>query len=225
METRSTTTVLHNTFEDKFTGGFGQYDSVNRRLEVLLAANAETYREKTMYRSHRERLEAEMMRTPLTSEQAFAYLGLLLGTFPPMTILLGILSSMGSTARNNPILIALFIGVNALSAFIGFQAGKVIAGMARSLESRSWTYMLLTSPLLGVFWGLMAGAGGGLVVFGIGAFLGAALGAAVGAVTLPAFMILHRTMKRGDLIDLKHFLPIAFGITYIVCALILRIFT
>jgi hypothetical protein len=55
----------------------------------------------------------------------------------------------------------------------------------------------------------------------IGAFFGAFLGAAVGSVALPTFTIFHRLLKKGDKLDSQHFLPLAFGVTLIICAFIL----
>lgn len=162
-----------------------------------------------------------MMRTPLSLEKAFAYFGLLLGVFPPLTILVSMALNMGSGRKGTALVIILFTCVNALSAVTGYHTGKLIGRIVRNLESRSWTFMLPMSVLVGLFWGIMAGGAGGAIVFGIGAFFGAFLGAAVGAIALPTFLVFHRLLKRGEMIDLRHFLPLSFGITYSICALIL----
>jgi hypothetical protein len=104
---------------------------------------------------------------------------------------------------------------------VGFFSGRVIGRIAFELEKSSWSYMLSALPFIGMLWGILAGGAGGVIIFVVGAFFGAALGAAVGSVALPAFTVFHRLLKRGDELDRKHFLPIAFGITFIISAFIL----
>ena len=65
--------------------------------------------------------------------------------------------------------------------------------------------MILALPFLGLLWGIVSGGAGGIIVFIIGAFFGALLGGIVGSVALPAFTILHRSLKKGEMIELKHF--------------------
>jgi hypothetical protein len=81
--------------------------------------------------------------------------------------------------------------------------------------------MVFALPFRGVLWGIITGGAGGIIVFFIGAFFGALLGSMVGSVALPAFTVFHRLLKKGDLMDARHFLPIGFGVTFIICALIL----
>jgi hypothetical protein len=76
-------------------------------------------------------------------------------------------------------------------------------------------------PFLGWFWGMIAGGSGGIVILIVGAFFGAVIGGLVGLFALPVFTIFHRLLKKGELIDRRHFLPLAFGITFIVCGFIL----
>ena len=81
--------------------------------------------------------------------------------------------------------------------------------------------MLLTMPFIGFLWGASAGAAGGVVIFIFGALFGAVLGGIVGAAALPVFATLHRWLKKGEFIELKHFLPLAFGIVLTICGFIL----
>jgi hypothetical protein len=67
----------------------------------------------------------------------------------------------------------------------------------------------------------MSGAIGGLFLFIIGAFFAAIAGGIVGSFALPLFIALRAPVRRGDLTELKHFLPIALGITLSLCAFIL----
>ncbi|NNE98413.1 MAG: hypothetical protein HKN25_05255, partial [Pyrinomonadaceae bacterium] len=70
-------------------------------------------------------------------------------------------------------------------------------------------------------WGVLSGGAGGLFIFLIGAVFGAMIGGMVGSVGLSAFAILHRILKRGDLMSRDLFYPLAFGVTFAICALIL----
>jgi len=85
----------------------------------------------------------------------------------------------------------------------------------------SWSYMLFSLPFVGMLWGILAGGAGGIIIFVIGAIFGAALGGAVGMAALPALAVFHRLLKKGDQLDRKHFLPIAFGIIFTISAFIL----
>jgi hypothetical protein len=72
-----------------------------------------------------------------------------------------------------------------------------------------------------ILWGIIAGGSGGLIIFLVGAFFGAFVGGTVGAVALPAFAVFHRVLKRGDVMEYKHFLPLALGVTLTICSFIL----
>ena len=81
--------------------------------------------------------------------------------------------------------------------------------------------MLPALALIGLLWGAVSGAAGGVIVFFFGAFFGAVLGGIVGSVALPLFTVFHRWLKKGESIELKHFLPVAFGVTFVICGFIL----
>jgi hypothetical protein len=187
----------------------------------LLELNREIADERSLYRSERERLEAGMMLKPLNSEKAFAHYGLMLGTLPPAAIFFRYLVEVGQRNGVEPWVIMLMTASLLLSAVVGRFSGQVIGSAVRSLEKRSWSSMMLVMPFLGFFWGIIAGGAGGFAIFIIGAFFGAILGGVVGALALPAFVILHRALKRGDMIDQRHFLPLAFGVTLTICSFIL----
>ena len=183
--------------------------------------NREIADERSLYGSERERLEAGMMRNPLSTEKAFAHYGLLLGVFPPAAIFIRYLIEVSPRNKVELWVIAMMSVSILLSAFVGHFSGKVIGSAVRSLEKRSWSAMILTMPFVGFLWGIFAGGAGGFAIFVIGAFFGAILGGVVGALALPAFVILHRLIKRGDVIDQRHFLPLAFGVTLTICSFIL----
>jgi MFS family permease len=161
------------------------------------------------------------MKNPLSSEKTFAYFGLMLGTFPPLAFFLKFITDTGSFPREEYWLIGVFLIVNLISAVVGFFSGKYIGRTVREMEKLSWTKMILTAPFVGLVWGIIAGGAGGAIIFLIGAIFGAMLGGIVGAAALPAFVGLHRLMKKGDLIEQKHFFPMSFGITFTICSFIL----
>ena len=220
METARTQTAVRRNDFIPFADG-GENDQLTlTRLDTLLALNAESVREKTSFRSDAERTEAFLMANPLNDRQVFAYFGLLLGMFPPAAIFTRIFVSEGGLRGDDFWMIGVLAIVNLISALVGYFSGKFIGKIVGGLEKSSWTKMLLVLPFVGVLWGLIAGGAGGIIVLVIGALFGAAFGAAVGSVALPAFAIFHRLLKKGDVIDRKHFLPLAFGITLIICAFI-----
>jgi hypothetical protein len=169
-----------------------------------------------LYRTHLEEVEAALIKNPLTVKKAFAYFGLMLGTFPPASIFLKIVQN-----NAEPGLVALFFFVNFICAVVGYFSGKLVGKMVLDMEHYSWNTMLLTLPFIGGFWGIITGGAGGLLIFIIGAFFGAAIAAAVGSIAVPAMAIFHRLLKRGELIERNQFIPIAFGITFIISAFIL----
>lgn len=192
-----------------------------KSLRDLTALNVETDRRRALFRSEREEFEAQTMSSPLSLEQAFSRFGLLLGGFAPAAIFARIFIDMRTFQTDEFWIIAVAALVNLMSAVAGFYSGRYIGKIVADLERVSWTRMILTLPFIGIFWGVLAGGAGGAVVLFFGALLGASIGAAVGSVALTFFTIFHRLLKRGESIEGKHFLPLAFGTTFIISALIL----
>lgn len=157
------------------------------------------------------------MSNPLSLEKTFSYFGLLLGVFPPAAMFL----RFAVDARLDGWVFGVMLIINLISAVVGFFSGKVVAKAVRSAEKLGWLSMILVVPFLGLLWGAVSGAAGGVVVFIFGAFFGAILGGMVGSAALPVFTIIHRLLKKGESIELKHFLPVAFGITFVICGFIL----
>jgi hypothetical protein len=194
-----------------------------QRLNTLLAVNAEIAREKSIVRSERERLEIELMKNPLSTEKAMSYFGAMLGLFPPFALFSRFVTELlGNANRSDDFwIIPLLLFVNLVCTVTGYFSGKLVGKIVAELEKTSWTGMLLALPFIGILWGIITGATGGIFIFVIGAFFGAMVAAAVGAVALPAFTVLHRLLKKGDSIEEKHFFPIALGITCVITAFIL----
>lgn len=191
------------------------------RLDQLLALNSEYARLEEVFRSDKEKFEAELIANPYTNEKAFSYFGLMLGAFPPAAFFAQLLIDSGGMRSEEAWFLVLFFLVNITSATVGFFSGRLIGKIVTELENLSWHWMLLALPFLGLLWGIISGGAGGFFLFGIGAIFGAMLGGLVGSIALPAFGIFHRIFKRGDVIDRKIFFPLAFGVTFIISAFIL----
>ena len=161
------------------------------------------------------------MDDPLSVEKTFAYFGLLLGVFPPLAMFIKFFSEKGIFRGEDVWIIGVVAIINLISAIVGYFSGKLVGKIAFELEKTSWTKMLLILPFIGIFWGILAGGAGGVIVFVVGAVFGAILGAMVGAVALPVFTLFHRLLKKDDQLDRQHFLPVAFGIALIISAFIL----
>lgn len=191
------------------------------RLNQLLAANGEIAKRRAIFRSDREEFEAAAMKRPLTAEKAFAYLGLTLGSLGPFSIILSFLLQMNQFEPGQALFVGLALLATAVTAAVGYGTGKTIGRMIMSLRSRSWPTFIALSALLGVAWGGISGGLGGIFLFVIGGFFGAIIGAMAGGLVLPIFAVAHRLLANGDLIETKHFLPVAFGSVLTLCAFIL----
>jgi hypothetical protein len=225
MERQRTQTATRQADFCSYNQPFNDSDSqlVQQRLNTLLAANAEIEREKVMFRTDRERLEAELMKSPLATEKALAYFGAMLGLFPPFALFSRFVfeNFKRPSASDDFWIIPLLLFVNFVCMIVGYFSGKLVGKIVVELEKSSWTAMILAMPFIGILWGIITGAAGGIFIFVIGAFFGAFFAAAVGSVALPAFAVFHRWLKKGDSIEEKHFFPIALGISCIITALIL----
>lgn len=222
MEHRPTQTTAYQPRFDSLAGfDDGGGELTQKRLDWLLAANAETLREKSSFSSEREKTEAEMLENPLSVKQTYAYFGLLLGTFPPAAMFIRFFSDTPNFRREDVWMLGVVAVINLIAAIVGYFSGRLAGRVVGELEKLSWTKMLLILPFVGASWGILAGGAGGVIVFIVGAIFGAFLGATVGAAALPAFTVFHRLLKKGDLIDRRQFFPLAFGITFIICAFVL----
>jgi hypothetical protein len=219
MELRQT--AAYPNHADTYSRTFDDAWTVEDRLNLLLEINREAAAENAKYRDDLERREAEMMSRPVTMENAFAYFGLMLGALPPAAIFLRFLMAKGLPHADEMWIVGLLLITNLTAAAVGYFTGKRVAKTLGYLYSLPLSRSLIVIPFVGMVWGMIAGAAGGVFLFVIGAFFGAAIGGTVGAVALPAFVILHKLLKRGHVIDMRHFLPISLGLTLVICAFFL----
>lgn len=194
-----------------------------KRLDVLLAANAAIARHKKLYPTRQTEIEVLTMRHPLDMPRAFSYLGLMLGLFPPATLFGAFLTGLGSTNQSGGFAFLLLMWVTFVTSAVGYFLGRIVGGELAKFEGRSFNFLLLATVIAGFLWGAASGAVGGVFIFIFGLFFGAAIGGVVGAIALPVFYLFRSLVKSGKMIELRHFLPIAFGTTFSICALILHL--
>lgn len=200
----------HNEYSDLSEG------LARQRLEILLRENSEIALEKSIYRSGHERYEASLIKNPVTTEQAYAQLGLFIGTLLPAAIF----TKMFWRTPAEWFLIMPIIA-NFFSAIAGYYSGKLIGRIVKNLEKGSWSKMLLILPFVGILWAIMAGGAGGFAFFGICAIFGAIIASFFAVPAILAFTIFHRLLKKGDILEKSQFLPLAFGVTFVLTAFIL----
>lgn len=215
MENRQYTTITESYAAPDTAFEFDR--AAEKRLEPLLAENSRIARENRLYPTRRDFLEAQLLKKPLGVEQAFGYFGLILGIFPPAAIFYKIFKH----GTDEPFFLIFLLLMNALCAIAGYFSGKLVSRISFETEFKPWNRMLSLLPLIGVLWGIVAGAAGGVLFFVVGAFFGAIAAAMVGAVALPVFAIFHRLLKRGEFIERNQFLPVACGIALAISAFIL----
>lgn len=146
------------------------------------------------------------------------YFGFAIGTVPTAAILLR-LFVMDSSPK--PVVILLAVLATAVTGLVGYlTAGFTSAALDRVL-STSFLRSLLLVPIIGLAWGIISGAAGGLFLFVLGALVGGVIGGMVAGTGLPLFVgLFNLTAEEGE-ISVKRFLPIAAGISGSAAALFL----
>ena len=201
-----------------YTGGSDRF--VERRLERLLELNAAIASEKELYKNSAERRRVQLMTYPIESRNAFGYFGFMIGSMPLLAAALRILSNSPNADPSFFAFILSFLGL--LTGLSGLGLGRrYVPRVLRSIENFAIPNRIALWVLVGIVWGGVSGAAGGVLVFLVGSIVGAVIGGMVGAITVPIMIFLYTCVRAGDLIDAKHFLPIALGITLSVCALVL----
>lgn len=162
------------------------------------------------------------MRTPLTAQQAYGYLGLFLGAFPPAAYFTRM--GYGFGPGENVLTVGLFIFMNAVCALVGWKMGKVFGGHVQKAERASWNNMILGVSLLALCWAIVTGFAGGAIFFIIGGVFGAVFATPVALAGFIMFAIVHRLLERGSLVEKAQALPLAFGISLTIAAFILGVY-
>ncbi len=174
-----------------------------------------------MYRSERERLDAYLMTCPIDSRKAFAYFGLMIGSLPPFALVLRIIGETMPADRIPLMFLILLTAAGVVTGVAGYASARFIPSALDRVSNFRLPNRIALVTLIGFAWGSVSGAVGGLFLFIVGALFAGIAGGGIGAMTLPILVLFHSALRRGDFIEIKHFLPIAFGITLTLCALIL----
>ena len=198
----------------------GSDESVEQNLHILREANTKIAQRKSFYPTRDSEIAANSLSLKLDFKRTYSYLGAMLGVFPPASFFALFITASNPT-NVEVWIIALLTGVNTVTAVVGYFFGKVVGNLLYDRDNRSLAFYILFLPFLGFLWGVIAGAVGGVFLFIVGAFFGAIIGGTVGMIALPAFYAMHRLLKHGEYLEMKYFLPVATGIVYSICAVIL----
>ena len=188
-------------------------------LKGELALRGEPLRRR-LARREREAVEAMRLSQPLSNAEAFAWFGTFLGLFPPAAIFARALERGVKTESDFMVLLFCLV-MNAVCCHVGRAMGRHLGGKLGDPRDRAWGMTLLTAILFALVWGVVTGAAGGAPVIGIGAIFGVVCALPVALVGFPAFMLLHRLLSRGGMIEERHLWPLAFGVPCVIAATIM----
>jgi len=185
---------------------------------------AELARERAAPRAARLDREAALalsMQSPRTGAQAYAALGLLLGLLPPAAMFARFLSSLKFERKEDFAALAFCVVMSVICCVVGRAMGSWLGRRAGDPRLRAWYELPPVTLLCGLVWGVITGAAGGLIVFGIGAVPGVMLAVPVALAGFTLFAPLHRLLSRGGMIEARHLRPLALGVAGVIAALIL----
>ncbi|MBA3322979.1 MAG: hypothetical protein H0T45_16260 [Pyrinomonadaceae bacterium] len=197
---------------------------INARLYWLTNALAESERRERLFRNPREEEQMCLMSRPLSTPQAFARLGLLLGLLPPAAIFFRLFlypSGLKPFGGGDSWWFPFCLFMNVICCIVGRAMGAKFGKAIEQIEPTSWSVLLLLAAAIGSAWGALTGGAGGALFFGVGAIFGMLCAAPVGTLAFIFFTPLHRLLARGGMIDARHFWPLACGVTMTITALIL----
>lgn len=213
-DTSGTQSICHAAFAD--------YD-IEARVSWLKAELAECGEREKRSLARREKEDAEVMRMrePVENAEAFAWFGTFLGLFPPAALFSHVFGRGLKFDSDQLGLLLLCLFMNFICCLVGRAMGRNLGDRLGNQRERAWAMTLLSAFLLGLVWALITGAAGGAIVIGIGAVFGALFAVPVALVGFPAFMLLHRLLSRGGMIEERHLWPLAFGVPVVIAAAIL----
>ena len=163
------------------------------------------------------------MTNPIDSGKAFSYFGLMMGAMPPMAFAIRSIANGSAAEPIEVLFLILIILAGIVAGAVGYISGKLIPAAMTAFRDFRGPNRTAMYGLIGFAWGATAGAAGGIMLFVFGAIFAGIVGGIVGAICVPIFATLHDILRRGDLIEIKHFLPIGFALTLSLCAFILSL--
>ena len=198
------------------------------RLKAQLLSEDEFIR---IQRDARVEAQKNLMLSPVSTPEAFALFGTLLGLLPPAAIFYrlfgyGIFRTAWGTrpASDDSLgLFALCLAMNAVCCLVGRVLGRQVGRLAEELEKRSWGWTFVVPTLMGIVWGVGTGAAGGGVFFIVGALAGVFFAAPTGALAFAVFTPFHRMLACGGMIDVRHLAALLFGVVGSMVSLIITL--
>jgi hypothetical protein len=201
--------------------GLDDLEGSDERLAYLLQTNGFARQRDHRFGSTRDFDRFELMEHPLSQTRAFALFGLTLGAFGPFSIGFNWILSSGAPNSDELIFPILFLLANITTAVVGYfhRYGGRQEGRCHPQISGPFgdSLTLFDRTDLGRRFRLRGRA----VPPSHRVCGGAVIGAAFGGIATVIFGILHRYLQVAGSIELRHFLPLAFGTTFILCAFIL----
>lgn len=195
--------------------------NVHARLSWLKAELAREESSRSTARVEREAALALAMERARTPAQAYASFGALLGLLPPAAMFARFLTSFDSRNDQGLTLFGFCLVMNLICWGVGRAMGSWAGGKVGDPRGRACYELLPVAAFLGCLWGVVTGAAGGVIVFGIGAVAGAMLAVPVGLAGFLVFAPLHRLLSHGGMIEARHLRPLALGVAGAIAALIL----
>lgn len=215
-DTSGTHSVCHTTAPDndialRIAWLKGEVARVENRAEVL--------------REEKEWERATLMRSPVNTEDAYAWFGTFLGLFPPFAMFAASLKLRGldEFGSGAAFWIFLLMAMNAVCCLVGRKFGRVLGRALGDPRAHGWFWHVVVSVLLGAAWAAVTGAAGGALGFGIGAIFGIVCAMPVALTNFPVFAVLHRIQTHGGMIEERDLWPIAMGIPLATAALIMSL--
>lgn len=195
-------------------------NNLDGRLSWLKGEIARDERRGMSFRAAQDEPALAPLGIALSTEAAYAWFGTFLGLFPPFAIFCRILTNglRGDAALGWGLL---FLGMNAVCCLVGRKTGAYFGRKVGDPRAWSWFVLIFCSMLMGTAWGVVTGAAGGAVGFGFGAFPGVICAVPIALAAFPVFATLHRAVSRDGMIEERQLWPLAFGIPFIIAALIL----
>jgi hypothetical protein len=192
----------------------------DRGLRWLLAANEAEAQRIRMFRGAHDEEQVLLMRSPISTSQAYAIFGTLLGAIPSAAIFYRLFGYGFAAASPSFLLLVLCLAMNAACCAVGgYAANKIGQHIEKTDFDFGWR--LLTRVLgMGTLWGVATGGAGGVLFFLIGAPLGMIFAVPVACAAFFLFVPLHHVFSCAGMIDRRHCWPLASGITMVLAAFI-----
>jgi len=217
-DTSGTHSVCHATIPD---------NDISLRIAWLKGEVVRAEDRAGLLRAEAEWERAASMRSPVTTEEAYAWFGTFLGLFPPFAMFASWvganMNGPGNFGNGAIFWLLLLTAMNAVCCFVGRKFGRVLGRSLGDPRAHGWLRHVVVSLLLGVAWAGVTGGAGGALGFGIGAIFGVVCAMPVAVTTFPVFAVLHRIQSHGGMIEERDLWPIAFGIPLAAAALIMSL--